>query len=93
MEASLASQKYLVGERLSLADIGLAPYVNRLDMLSMSGMWENGRLPSVEQWFGRIKALPSFKPTFLDWCPEELTNDLKNYGAQSWPEVKQILEI
>jgi glutathione S-transferase len=93
MESSLAGRKWLVGDDMSLADIGLTPYVNRLDMLSMSDMWENGRFPRVEEWFERIKALPSFKPAFLDWCPEELTNDLKYFGAQSWPEVKQILGI
>ena len=93
MEVSLTDHQWLVGDELSLADVGLAPYVNRLDMLSMSGIWENGRLPNVEDWFSRIKSLPSFIPTFLDWCPTELTNDLKNFGEQSWPEVKEILDI
>ena len=78
---------------MSLADIGLTPYVNRLDMLSMSDMWEKRRLPRLEEWFERIKTIPSFKPAFLDWCPEDLTNDLKNFGAESWQEVKQILDI
>lgn len=91
MEESLSNGPWLAGADFSLADIGLAPYVNRLDMLSMSGMWEGGRAPRVADWFARIKALPNFKPAFLDWCPEDLTHDLKTFGAQSWPEVKQII--
>jgi len=57
----------------------------------MSGMWENDRLPNVEDWFARIKARPAFKPAFLDWCPEDLTNDLRDFGTQSWPSVKRII--
>ena len=93
MEDALGQHKWLAGDNFSLADIGLTPYVNRLDMLSMSGMWEGGRFPRVTEWFERIKAMPNFKPCFLDWCPEDLTNDLKNFGAESWPEVQKIIGL
>ncbi len=93
METALENQTWLAGETFSLADIGLAPYVNRLDMLSMSGLWEDGRLPQVTRWFTAIKARPRFKEVFLDWCPEQLTNDLKTFGAESWPEVKRIVGL
>jgi len=92
MDETLLKSEWLAGDTFSLADIGLAPYVNRLDMLSMSGMWE-GRLPGVERWFDAIKARPRFKEAFLDWCPEALTNDLKNFGEHSWPEVKAIVGL
>ena len=93
MDATLHDQPWLAGASFSLADIGLAPYVNRLDMLSMSGMWNNGRLPRVTEWFAAIKARPKFKEVFLDWCPEQLTDDLKTFGAESWPEVKRIIGV
>jgi len=92
MDETLLKSSWLAGDTFSLADIGLAPYVNRLDMLSMSGMWE-GRLPGVERWFDAVKARPRFKEAFLDWCPEALTNDLKNFGEHSWPEVKAIVGL
>lgn len=91
MEDALTQSPWLAGDEFSLADIALTPYVNRLDMLSMSGMWEGGRLPQVTDWFQRIKTMESFAPTFLTWCPEGLTNDLKTFGAQSWPDVKRII--
>jgi glutathione S-transferase len=90
MEAALAKQSWLAGDTFSLADIALTPYVNRLDMLGMSTMWTAAR-PRVTRWFERIKARPAFKPAFLDWCPPDLTADLANFGAQSWPEVKVLL--
>ena len=91
MEATLRQHKWLAGDTFSLADIGLPPYVNRLDMLGMSGLWDQGRRPHVEDWFNRIKARPTFKPMFLDWCPEDLTNDLMTFGSQTFPRILEIL--
>ena len=93
MEKALDAQDWLVGNHFTVADISLTPYVNRLAMMSMRGMWENGRLPNVERWFNAIEAHPHFKSCFLDWVPDHLTNDLRENGAKSWPEVAKILEI
>jgi len=82
-----------VGNTFSVADVSLTPYVNRLAMLSMGGMWENGRLPNVDAWFQRIKGMPNFTASFIDWVPDHLTNDLRENGAKSWPEVAKILDI
>ena len=90
METALADHPWLAGETFSLADIAMAPYVNRLDMMGMSELWTAGR-PRLTDWFARITSRPTFKPAFLDWCPPDLTNDLRTFGALSWPEVRRIL--
>ena len=78
------------GERFSLADVAIAPYVNRLDMLGMAQMWTATR-PRLTGWFERVKARPAFKPAFLDWCPPDLVADLLTFGRQSWPSVERLL--
>jgi glutathione S-transferase len=90
MENALRDGPWLVGNTLSLADMGMAPYVNRLDMLGMAEMWTESR-PCLTDWLTRFKARPSFQSSLLTWCPPDLTDDLKTYGQQSWPQVKQIL--
>jgi glutathione S-transferase len=90
MEDTLAQQRWLAGDTYSLADIAMTPYVNRLDMLAMSEMWVGNR-PRLADWFERVKARASFKPSLLDMCPPDLTNDLKAFGAESWPDVKRLL--
>jgi glutathione S-transferase len=92
IEEALADRDWLVGDSFSIADIALTPYVNRLNMMAMDAMWRDGRLPRVENWFERIRARPSFKPSFLDWIPDGLRNDLATNGTISWPEVKTILK-
>lgn len=91
MEEALAHRDWLVGPRFSIADIALAPYVNRLAMLEMRGLWENGRLPRLEVWFGRIAARPAFKAALIDWVPADLVNDLRTNGARAWPEIARII--
>jgi glutathione S-transferase len=90
MEAALQDGPWLAGDVFSLADIGMAPYVNRLAMLGMSEMWTRNR-PKLTDWFERVQARPSFQPAFMQWFPEHLSNDLATFGAKSWPEVRRIL--
>ena len=93
MDKALENKQWLVEDTFSIADISMVPYVNRLAMMSMRGMWENNRLPNVENWFNRVEAPPNFKKCLIDWVPDELANDLRENGAQSWLEVAKILEI
>ena len=90
MEKALAQRTWLAADTFSLADIAMTPYVNRLDMLGMSQMWEKTR-PRVTEWFERIKARPAFKPALLDWCPPHLTTDMITYGRESWLNVERLL--
>ena len=91
MEDALQSSKWLAGDLFSLADVGMTPYLNRLDMLGMLDKWTSKR-PRLAAWFDRIKARPSFESSFLTWCPPDLTRDLKTYGTQNWPEVQRVLK-
>jgi glutathione S-transferase len=75
-----------------MADIAMAPYVNRLSALSMSGLWEGGRLPSVENWFSRVRDRAMFRQAFLDWTPAELIDEMRINGERSWPDIKRLLE-
>ena len=80
-----------IQRRFGLADISLTPYVNRAAMMGMSDWWEDGRYPNLDRWWKAIKARPLFQSSILDWCPEDLTNDLLTFGSKSWPEVKKII--
>jgi glutathione S-transferase len=91
MEETLAASEWLAGSTFSLADVGMAPYLNRLDMLGMLNAWTRRR-PRVADWFERVKARPTFTPAFLTWCPADLTADLKTFGTQSWPDVERVLQ-
>ena len=91
MENALKDRPWLAGDNFSIADIAMAPYVNRLAMLQLAEIWEGGRLPCVADWFVRLAARPTFKPALLDWIPDGLKADLTANGAKSLPDVRRIL--
>jgi glutathione S-transferase len=91
MEATLQRSEWLVGDAFTMADVAVAPYVNRLAILEMRGLWEGGRRPGVERWFSAVKARPSFRRAFGDWMPPELAAEMGANGAKSWPEVQALL--
>jgi glutathione S-transferase len=93
MEHALASSEWLAGERFTMADVALAPYVNRLAALAMEPIWRNGRLPRVESWFERVCARPTFAPAFVQWLPVELAREMRTNGERSWPTVAALLAI
>lgn len=93
MELELGQNNWLAGDDFSIADVAMIPYVMRLDMLAMSSMWKNGRLPRVEMWLKACKARPSFDPAIWKWMPQDLITDLEKNGRLSWPQVAKILDI
>src|SRR5262249_10269805 len=54
METQLAQTRWLAGDRFSLAEVGVIPYINRLDMLALSGLWTEKR-PHLTDWWQRVK--------------------------------------
>jgi glutathione S-transferase len=93
MEAALGQSDWLVGDQFSMADIAMAPYVNRLDALGLAGIWQGGRLPRVAQWFRRLTGRATFAPALLDWVPADLAAEMRLNGERSWPQVKALLNI
>ena len=68
MEAALVNHEWLAGDSLSLADIGVLPYVNRLAMFTMLVKWPPAR-PRALAWFARMKARASFQPASMSTYP------------------------
>lgn len=93
MEETLATQDWLAAPAFSMADIAMAPYVNRLAALAMQGMWLGGRLPRVESWFERVRRRRGFQSGFIEWMPRPLAEEMYANGVRSWPDIKSLLSI
>ena len=90
METALARASWLAGERFSLAEVGVIPYVNRLDMLGLSPLWEETR-PHLTDWFRRVKARPGFEAAMLRYVPPPLAALMRQHGAAALPAVRAVL--
>ena len=90
METALARGPWLAGENFSLAEAGVTPFVNRLDMLELSGMWTEAR-PHLTGWWERIKARPMFQDSLFKYVPPPLRALMTAKGREAWPTVRAIL--
>ncbi len=76
MENTLAQSRWLAGDQFTLADIAMAPYLNRLAALAMNEIWEQGHLPRVADWFNRIQERATFQAAIRDWVPVALRDEM-----------------
>jgi glutathione S-transferase len=64
MELKLSDGPWLAGRAFSLADIAMAPMINRIDVLARPEMISAARRPKIADWWERILARPAFQQAF-----------------------------
>lgn len=93
MESVLTASDWLVGDVFSLADIAVAPYVTRLDMLAMSGLWKKGRRPAFARWWLAVQSRPSWQSAVSDAFSAQAREVMLARGRDAWPRVAQVLGL
>jgi glutathione S-transferase len=61
---------WLLGREYSLADVAMAPYVNRVEVLPRPEMVGARRRPRVADWWARMQARPAFREAFSFQNPD-----------------------
>lgn len=90
MEAGLQSTSWLAGEVFSLADIGFAPYLTRLDCLQLKWLWSDR--PGVTDWYRRVRARSSYKSSITDWLePPEAIDAMAKNGREVGDSLRALL--
>ncbi len=92
MEETLGQKAWLAGSDFSLADIGFAPYLTRLERLQLTPMWN--KRPKTADWFDRVKSRGAYQRAITDCYNKAPTHKklLEEKGAESWTRVKTILQ-
>lgn len=89
MEAGLAEHDWLVGDELTLADAAYAPYLTRLDHLSLEFLWADR--PNVAAWFERLRATQGYKKGLSDWFNTAVIPQMRDAGKAAETRIKEIL--
>jgi glutathione S-transferase len=71
MERQLTTSEWIAGATFSLADIALAPMINRVEVLRYPEMLSPSRKPGVADWWGRIQEKASYKEAFSFANPDK----------------------
>ena len=70
MDRQLAGTRWLAGDSFSLADIALAPYVGRIEVLSRPEMLAAEARPHLVEWWARVQARPGYREAFSFQNPD-----------------------
>lgn len=89
MARSLQNADWLTDGRYGLSDIALIAYVDRLDRLSLSGLWAE-RYPAVETWLRANRARPSYQTAIGGLIPRDLAEQTRQAGHAAWPDIREL---
>lgn len=93
IDEAVATQAWLCGDRFSLADIAVAPYILRLDMLAMEPLWARGRRPAMERWWQRMQARPRWPQVMRDVFPSAVRAQMRQCGEEARVRVAEALGL
>ena len=71
MEETLAASPWLAGKDYSLADIAMAPFINRIEVLKRPEMVGAAKRPRLAAWWQRVQERPAFKEAFSYANPDK----------------------
>jgi glutathione S-transferase len=89
MDQSLQNGPYLAGDGFSNADCAVIPYIVRLELLKLAGMWD--RYPSIAEWWARMRERASVKATIFERMTETDWAPFRSLAPDPWPKVESLL--
>lgn len=89
MADDLKRGPFLAGEAFSNADVAVIPYILRLELLKLSGMWQHQ--PAVATWWQRMRERPSVKTSVFDQMTQADWAPFKNLAPDPWLKVQTLL--
>jgi glutathione S-transferase len=89
MEKTLTDEPWLAGREFSLADIGYAPYITRLDHLQLQFLWD--KRPHVPAWYDRLRERRGYTEALEKWFNAAYLPLMKEKGLEVQSKVKAIV--
>ncbi len=90
MDEALKHGPYLAGDAYSHAEAAVIPYILRLELLRLSGLWD--KYPRVADWWKRMRERPSTRQAILDRMTDADWGPFKNLQPDPWPKVQDVLK-
>ena len=69
VETALADRPWLNGDRMSLADCSIAPFIERFESNKLEGLVDWNARPAVGAWWARMQATEAFQTAYSFKAP------------------------
>jgi glutathione S-transferase len=87
MEKSLASQSWVLGDKPTLADIAVLPYVIAAEKFGLQMMFDSR--PGVAAWLERWRARPAFEVTAPWSLAEHDRSEVMRQAREPWEKIER----
>jgi glutathione S-transferase len=88
MDAALERGPWLAGERFSLADAAVIPYILRLDLLKLDKLFSE----KTRAWYARMRERPSVKKEMLERMTPQDKAPFEKLEPDPWPVIQKLKE-
>ena len=89
IESVLKDAPWLAGNEFSLADIGYAPYITRLDHLQLQFLWDTR--PHIPEWYDRLRGRRAYSEALGKWFTPNYLPLMKEKGSEVKDRVKALV--
>lgn len=90
LDTRLEQNAYLCGDRFSLADLAILPFVMRIKFLQLTPDWSVATFHNLDRWVERLQGRGSFDAAIMDFHSQEA---LENYKIRGIPVRKELLNL
>ncbi|MDA0821377.1 MAG: glutathione S-transferase family protein [Proteobacteria bacterium] len=91
LDAALATHQWIVGDKLTLADIAYAPYATRLKHLHLQGLWDGDDKLNFARWFEALQATAGYQAGLTKWFNPKYLPLMDQAGIEAWPRIAGIV--
>ena len=92
LEKTLAhGRSWIMGDAFTIADIVLAPYMARLDYLTLLDVWTGDR-PGVASWWERLRRRASYRGQLSGKLTPEMVEPMRRFGGAIRPRFAERRE-
>ena len=88
-ETLVGGSNWLVDDMFSLAEVNLAPFIARLEYLTLLDLWIDER-PAIGSWWQRVKDRSSYQAEISDPLTSEEIEEMEVSGARIKPRVEEM---
>ena len=89
MQAALAGAPWMGGAGIGIVDVALIAYVDRLDRLGLSGLWQT-EFPRVQSWLDGWKGTAAYATGIQGHTPPGTAEAMRAAGAALWPQIREL---
>lgn len=89
LQTSARRHRWLTGDRVTLADFAMFPFVHRLHLLGFDQLSAHGDLA---RWHSNLMQLPSFETAIGSVVPARTRDNFAACGRTAWPQLGTVFK-